>query len=370
MTDKDVLFKDLSKAELATKAQDEIAHFGWEGDGAFAFMCNADAYYESAETLYEKMRSVGKNFAVLDGHIYPMVFLYRHFIELYLKGLYIKYSGADEEGIKDYLNKVGHDLNYSWSLVKPLLSCGKKHVGSKQNIGAIEHYIKEMNKFDSTSMAMRYPVTKDLDKQHQSPVHLDFINLHDRMSELFNALHQLDYDIDNQVKDIAPETEIEDFISHYSELKPLLERYVSALDEEIKREMEEDKSGKPTHERLMAQLRDNSEKNIRRQRGEVLPDDYRWLYENSGDDFKILVESLFYSGRHVRERLANLANSPADRQKEFVTLCIEHLKREGMQFGSPVYSHQTNVSSKSADAIKDNINMAVSLLSSVAETKD
>ena len=370
MTEKDILFKDLNKTELSEKPQEEIAHFGWEGNGAFAFMCNADAYYYAAETLYEKMRSVGKNYAILDGHIYPLVFMYRHFIELYIKGLYIKYSDAKEEDIKEFLNQVGHDLNSSWSKVKPLLSAGKKHVGSKQNIGAIEHYIKEMNKFDSTSMTMRYPITKDLDKQHQKPVHLDFVNLHNRMVELYNALHQLDYDIDNQIKAFASEKEMADFLSHYKELKPLLKRYISAIDEEIKREKEDDETGKSVHERLLAHIRDNREKNLRRQQGEEVPDDYQWLYENSGDDFKILVETLFYSGRHVRERLANLALSPNDRQKEFVSLCILQLKREGMQFGSPVYEYQTNVFSKSADAIKQNINIAISLLPSVPETKE
>lgn len=41
-----------------------------------------------------------------------------------------------------------------------------------------------------------------------------------------------------------------------------------------------------------------------------------------------------------------------------------------MQFGSPVYEYQTNVFSKSADAIKQNINIAISLLPSVPETKE
>lgn len=370
MTEKDIIFKDLTKEELSTKPQNEISHFGWEGNGAFAFSCNADAYFESAETLYAKMRESGKKFSVLDGHIYPLVFLYRHFVELYLKGLYIKYSGESEENIKIFLNEVGHDLNASWAKIKPFLSKGKKHVGSSQNIGAIEHYIKEINKFDSTSMTMRYPITKDLDTMHPKAIHLDYINLHDRMAELFDALHQLDYDVDNQMSDIATEEEIADFINHFNALKPILNQYISALDNEIQRDMAEEESDKPAFERLMTAIRDNRDKALRRQKGEVVADDYHGIYENSGDDFKILVESLYYSGRHVRERQINLAKNPEERHKEFVSCCIKHLKYEGMKFGKEVRVCQTNVFSKSASAIKKNISLAISLLSETGEKKD
>lgn len=362
MTDKDILFKDLTRDELAVKPQDEIAHFGWGGTGDFAFMLTADAYFESAETLYEKMRSVGMDFAVLDGHIYAMVFLYRHFIELYLKGLYFKYSGADKEDLKRFLHEVGHDLRHSWAKVKPFLSKGKKHVGSKENIGAVEHYILAMNDFDSNSMVMRYPINKDLDKMHASPKHLDYVNLHDRMVEFHKAIHQIDYDIENQVLEIAKEEEITDFINQFYRLKPILDRYVEALEKEVHREESEEESGDSMGQRLLHLIVEKREKATRRENGEEIEDDHDWIYENNGDDFIILVETLFYTARGVRAHQINLTSNPSERSMEFVTRCIDTMKGAGMLFGKPVDISQTNVFSKSAEAIFENITTAVSLL--------
>lgn len=362
MTDKDILFKDLTNEELVAKPQDEIAHFGWGGNGAFAFFLTAEAYFESAETLYSKMRSAGKDFAVLDGHIYPLVFLYRHFVELFLKGLYFKYSRVEEEDLKKYLNEVGHDLRKSWAKVKPFLSQGKKHVGSKENIGAIEHYIHAMNDFDADSMGMRYPVNKNLDKMHTHPVHLDYINLHDRMVEFYHAIHQIDYDVDNQVLSVASDDEISYYMDHYSRLLPILEKYIESLKKEILEKADKKKPALSMHERIMNQIRENKEKALCRQNGEEVEDDHGWIYENSGDDFKILVESLYHSGRSVQERLINLSSNPAERSKEFVSCCLDLMKAEGMAFGKPVKTYQTNVFSKSADSIFENISKAISLL--------
>jgi hypothetical protein len=328
-------------------------------------MTTALAYYESAETIYQKMRCAGNDFAVLDGHIYALIFLYRHFIELFLKGLYMKYSGETEANIKGYLNAVGHDLNASWNKVKPIVSTGKKHVGSSQNLGAIEHYINEVNAFDPTSMVMRYPLDKkSMTQMHQKSMHLDYINLHDRMAELYESLRTLEYDIDNQLNVTASDEEIAGFMAHYQQQMPLLDKYLALVQKEAEKEKQ-----KPTdlqtfslHERCLAKLRSNQDKAIRRMNGEKVDDDYLSMYSSSDDDFKIIVEVLFYAGRAVKERSANLSQSNAERQREFVQLCLQQMQNDKLKFGIPVYDEQLNVMSKSADAIFANISLAKQLL--------
>jgi hypothetical protein len=364
MTDKDILFKDLKGEELAKKPQDEIAHFGWGGNGAFSFFLIAEAYYESAETLYQKMRSAGKNFAVLDGHIYPMVFLYRHFIELYLRGLYLKYSGCSNDQLKQYFTEVGHDLNASWIRVKPLLSKGKKHVGSSQNIGAIEHYIHEMNRFDSSSMGMRYPIDKKtMAAMCKTPIHLDYVNLHDRMAEFHKAIESLNYDIENQVNNIAADEDIASFLENYHRQESTLKRYLTLVQEAIADE-EQDEDDETMSERVFADIDKRRNDAIRRDNGEEVEDDYLSIYQNSGDDLKIIIEVLYYAGRSVREHLFNLSTNPEERRKEFITCCLEQMKYEGFKFGEQVHEHQTNVFGKCAREISANISLAQQLIGS------
>jgi hypothetical protein len=363
MTTTDVVFKDLTEEELAKVPSNSYAHFGWEGKGAFAFMTTALAYYESAETIYQKMRCAGNDFAVLDGHIYALIFLYRHFIELFLKGLYMKYSGETEANIKGYLNAVGHDLNASWNKVKPILSQGKKHVGSSQNLGVIEHYINAVNSFDPTSMVMRYPLDKrSMNQMHQNPMHLDYINLHDRMTELYDSLRTLDYDIENQLNVTASDEEIADFMSHYQQQMPLLDKYLALVQKEAEKEKSTDLQTVSLHERCLVKLRSNQDKAIRRMNGNKVDGDYLLMYSNSVDDFKIIVEVLFYAGRDVKEHSVTLSQSNAEKQREFVQLCLDRMHLKQLQFGTSVKDEQLKVLSTCAGTIFDNISIAKQLL--------
>jgi hypothetical protein len=356
MTTTDVLFRDLTEEELAKVPSNSYAHFGWEGKGALAFMTTAIAYYESADTIYQKMRHAGNNVEILDGHIYALVFLYRHFIELFLKGLYMKYSGETEANIKSYFNVVGHDLNASWNKVKPILSKGKKHVGSSQNLGAIEHYINEVNAFDPTSMVMRYPLDKkSMTQMHQKPMHLDYINLHNRMDELYISLRTLDYEIDNQLNVTAQDEEIEHFLEFYQQHAPVLDKYLALVQKEAETE-------KNAPIDLQAVSFDEMYLSVLSTNEADVENDSRSMYSSCSDDFKILVEVLFYAGRDVKEHSVNLSQSNAERQREFVQLCLDCMRLQQLKFGTSVKDEQLKVLSTCAGTIFDNISIAKQLL--------
>lgn len=87
MTEKDIIYKIYEDGKLPNP--DCFCHYGWEGTGAFAFWKYANAYYDSAEVLYEKYTQSKGDYAILDGVGITIAFLYRHFVELTVKYLYI-----------------------------------------------------------------------------------------------------------------------------------------------------------------------------------------------------------------------------------------------------------------------------------------
>lgn len=156
-----------------------------------------------------------------------MCFLYRHFVELSVKHLSVKFACKSEEDYKEFLNK-NHNLYNLWMALKPSLSENRKRVGSSVSIGALEHYVLEVDKFDKDSMAMRYPVTKDL-KPTNASTRLDIVNLHDRMAELYRAFYTIAGDLENQLKIEVEQDEIDAFASVLDRLKDRIHWFLGEM---------------------------------------------------------------------------------------------------------------------------------------------
>lgn len=316
MTEKDELIKLLKQEELVNN---DFSYFGWEGIGNGAFLTIATAYKEAAELIYEKMKNghIGDK----DILVYPLCFNYRHCMELLLKFLYIGHSKIDKEGLKDFLN-TNHDLNKIWQQVKPILSAGKKRVGTKVNIGKIEHYVKEMHKFDEKSMRMRYPISKSVEKNNDN-LRLDFHNFHNCMTKFYDAIIQIDDDISGQVHYQASQNDFDMFMGKYKKSKQSLIDFINYLkpyvrDKEIEFNIND--------------IRDFSNEKI---------DDLiekkslqtKYLDELTCDD-KVLIETLYYAGRDVKTQRVKLSLSPKEEIEDFVSFCLLVMKPEyGVEFG-------------------------------------
>lgn len=116
MTDKDVIFKLYEAGDRPNP--NCFCHFGWEGTGVFAFEKYALAYYDSAEILFARFKKSPGNYAILDGIGLSICFLYRHYVELMLKQLYLRFVCKSEDDFKKYLEN-GHNLNMLWLSLKP-----------------------------------------------------------------------------------------------------------------------------------------------------------------------------------------------------------------------------------------------------------
>jgi hypothetical protein len=88
--------------------------------------------------------------------VYPILFLYRHHLELRLKDIL---SVAQRVGIRKGRCPKNHDIKQQWSEVRPILSklAGK---GDRRWFQSVAHCIKQIAELDPTSDAFRYPTTK------------------------------------------------------------------------------------------------------------------------------------------------------------------------------------------------------------------
>lgn len=315
MNIKDVVFKIIPAGKLADP--NSFCHYGWEGTGSFAFWRYATAYYDSAEVLFEKfVNSPGEN-AILDGTGITMCFLYRHFVELSIKHLYVKFVCTTEEEYKAILEK-GHNLYELWHATKPKLSELKKRVGSSVDIGILEHYIMEFDRFDKDSMTMRYPIKKDL-KPMNGSTRLDIINLHARVNELYGAFEGIANDLDNQLNKVIDQARIDAFLEKYEELRPRVLWLIEAM--------------KPFAENENKDLKgfNFSELGSRINDGK----DQMSLLLSCSDDELIMFDTLYYTGRAVKSRELNLPKNPHEAKTDVVKMCIMNMERDHLEFGRP-----------------------------------
>lgn len=88
--------------------------------------------------------------------VYPIVFCYRHFLELSLKTLLKEYGGLGN--ISE--NWRSHGLEDLWRAIRSLLQSVDGDQNEEQGTDAVESCIAEFAKIDPISMTFRYPFTK------------------------------------------------------------------------------------------------------------------------------------------------------------------------------------------------------------------
>jgi hypothetical protein len=145
----------------------------------FAYYC--PGYREAAESLIEV---VSGNEDLLDFCIYPIVFLYRHYVELRLKEtiLYTRRLLNQEACFPNH-----HDLLQLWRERKQILSQARACPPEEEE-AIVERLIKELAEADPKSFAFRYPVDKKGDPALPKISHISVKNLRDTMERLGNFL--------------------------------------------------------------------------------------------------------------------------------------------------------------------------------------
>jgi hypothetical protein len=124
----------------------------------------ADGYREAARLLAGRMAE-SAGYADYEG--YPIVFLYRHALELYLKALV--YRGAELLGLEGV--SVDTSRLFRDHRLKPLLAPAKKILSSRRvsfegsglaDFSDLQRLVSEVEELDPDSFTFRYPIRKDL----------------------------------------------------------------------------------------------------------------------------------------------------------------------------------------------------------------
>lgn len=138
----------------------------------------AFAYKDAADGLVEAMANCK---VPLDSGIYPLLFLYRHSLELLFKLM----LGMTRDLIgKEPKNYDKHSLKPLWSELRHLL----KELGLEQsdaNALAVHEFILQLDEVDPDSMAFRYATTR-AGKDHLPDIaHINIRHLRDVLNSVF-----------------------------------------------------------------------------------------------------------------------------------------------------------------------------------------
>ena len=208
-----------------------FSYFGWELDNVHAFYNYMTGYKMSADATYEAFKNavLSRDNEVTDTICYPLIFMYRHMIELMLKYSYIELKRSHTlDEIKCFLNK-GHNLETLWEEVKPDFERLSARIGVEIDVTAIEHYIMEFVKIDKNSMAFRYPIEKKTNRFHNNGMHLFVPKLKERMDAFYDymvvILYRLSFHMEDDVYNIEFDKQFTEAIyKSMANIKVALER--------------------------------------------------------------------------------------------------------------------------------------------------
>jgi hypothetical protein len=184
----------------------------FQGDAVNDLSAFAEGYRSAARILAQQLASSG-GYADYEG--YPIVFLYRHALELYLKA--IVYRGAAVLGLADAEHIETTTLFHNHKLIRLLkpLRAIFQHMGwmfdgtSLSSFGDFEALVRDIEDLDSDSFAFRYPVTRNGDAAVGQHYTVDVLFLAEELDpvlqlleggtnhlhELFQALAEAKYEI-------------------------------------------------------------------------------------------------------------------------------------------------------------------------------
>jgi len=152
-----------------------------------------EGYRKAADDLSHKAIESRSDQDIL---IYPIVFLYRQYIELQLKRIIRESKVLLSEGnkfpqhhrIKDLWNDAKGLMR---NIIKKVDSSPKEYITNK-DVRLIDEIIMDFVEVDPDSFSFRYPADKDGTNNLDGVTHINIRNLHDQMNRLTEQLEKYD----------------------------------------------------------------------------------------------------------------------------------------------------------------------------------
>ncbi|BDG61952.1 hypothetical protein [Caldinitratiruptor microaerophilus] len=178
---------------------------GWQ-----ALEVYATGYREAAELLSSHVLQTRGDHDLL---VYPIVFLWRHYVELRLKGLLRTAKQLSDDESEMHLT---HGLKDYWYKLRLLIEQPRFPSIDKSDLDAVESVIYELDSADPSSFAFRYPFDRRGEpSKPNTGVYVDIRNftdvmgrvsnfldaLNDYLSEYLNIKWELELDMHNDYED-------------------------------------------------------------------------------------------------------------------------------------------------------------------------
>ena len=215
----------------------EVARVG-QGD-IFSQLSNyVLGYFQAANDLFDKLEEKMNFFkhcsgdslqSILDEYAPPIIFLYRHYLELSLKGIYLEYSGASPSEQVEMINKTGHNLEIAFKYSKPIIESVLDD-DMKDSFLAFENYITQFQSNDFYSDIYRYPFGKNF-KENQNFRRINLFNIKERMCEIESFLSDIMPELDFMKFSNISNNNRECAIKFWDEnkLQEAIDKYLEAL---------------------------------------------------------------------------------------------------------------------------------------------
>ena len=155
----------------------------WQNDSIIYKSNDTWLYYSEGFKISAELieKELIENQQDRDFLIYPLLYLYRHYIELRCKEIIA--VGKEILGASNYLPNGGHDLMILWTETQYILKEVWNHE-YQQPKGSIVSKIKEFHKTDLKSDEFRYPVDKEGKYNLEQIERINFRNFRDEFAEV------------------------------------------------------------------------------------------------------------------------------------------------------------------------------------------
>ncbi|MBI5573653.1 MAG: hypothetical protein HY919_03765 [Elusimicrobia bacterium] len=155
--------------------------------GPYNLDAYARGYFKGAICIVD---SIIKDSSYVDLLIYPVVFNYRHGVELYLKHL--------SEVLPKFLNEKSivrptHILIDNWDIVRNLLKKIPVFDPDKSLISVVDKILKDLIDIDPNGEAFRFPHARSGNKFLQNTSLINVMVLANTMNTVFDAFSHWDY---------------------------------------------------------------------------------------------------------------------------------------------------------------------------------
>lgn len=164
------------------------AYFGWQ-DQDTSLIGIKMGYKNSADNLVDIALQQGEkdDIATLDTYIFPIIFLYRHAIEVSLKAIYLRCRGELLEG--------GHDLVNLWDNLNKEIICNLIKDKDKRNIREMLEEFNAVN--DKKADVFRYLLDKNGQLYFTKSKFIDYDNLKEAMNYIYEFLDLIYCQVDD-----------------------------------------------------------------------------------------------------------------------------------------------------------------------------